>query len=411
MTLRVAEAHKGGAIDAIVAQARSVTDRIGVTRAVPITAFDRIGVPVWTTVRPSSRHLIVNGGKGLDDSAAEISARLECLEQAVAERTPADTVLLTLAEAMEIDPHVIDYVRTPLFAGNQLRLDTACHWITVTYLPNGQSGLAPVEAVHFPPPSGLRPLVPASSTRGLACGTRLEDAVVHGLLEVIERHAASLVRIGALDTMRLETEAGQRATSPSDAWMIVRDLEGRIRSASVVPVVRVAVLGRFWFAAAQLTDGERPEAKFRNGGYGLHPDPAHAVTAALLEAVQSRATWIHGTRDDLPETSPEAGFAFHGHHPGAAQDPFAEGPTVQIADLPSVGTAPNDLEGVVDGLSDLGLPAAYHRFGGDHGPFHVVRSVVPGSEDFSAHHPLVGRRLVAALRDRWNLGASRAEGA
>lgn len=410
MTLPMADARHSGSIEAIVAQARSVTDRVGVTRAVPITAFDQIGVPVWTTVRPSSRHLIVNGGKGLDDSAAEISARLECLEQAAAEQIPADAVLLTLAEAVKIDPHVIDYVRTRLVSGNQLRMDTPCHWVTVTYLPNGQSGLAPVETVHFPPPPGLRPLVPASSTRGLACGTRLEDAVVHGLLEVLERHVASLVRIGALDTMRLETEAGQRTNSTSDAWVIVRDLERRIRNASVAPVVRVAVLGRFWFAAALLTDSERPEAKFRSGGYGLHPDPAHAVTAALLEAVQSRATWIHGTRDDLPEKEPEAGLASHSR-PAAAQESFAEGPSLQAADLRGAGAAPNDLESVVDGLSDLGLPAAYHRFRGDYGPFHVVRSVVPGAEDFSAQHPLVGRRLLAALRDRWNLGASRAGGA
>lgn len=378
-----------------------MTCGIGVTRAVPITAFDRIGVPVWTTVRPSSRHLVVNGGKGRDDAAAELSARLECLEQAVAERSPDTTELLSLGAAQARDPWAVDHVRSHLFEDSVVGPDTTSHWVPVTYLPDEAPGLAPVEAVHFPPPRGLRTLVASSSTRGLACGTSLESAILHGVFEVLERHAASLVRIGSLASTRLELGDRSRAR-PGGGWGRVHELCDRISAADVSPVIRVAALDRFWFAASLLTDADRPEARFDSGGYGLHTDPARAVEAALLEAIQSRATWIHGTRDDLPEKSPEAAGVLGPADDATVRGAFAGGSVVRTDDLtaslPGAASVGDHVADALAGLAALGLRAAYHAFPGDHGPFHVVRVVVPGSEDFTPQHPFVGRHLLAALR-------------
>lgn len=394
----------------VLQAARDVTSRLGVTRSVPITAFDRIGLPVWTSVRPGSSHLIVNGGKGLSDAAGEVSARLECLEQVAAEQpTGYDRICtLTLREAADQDPVLLGYERRHLTTGAHWDLDTPTDWISVTDSLRDRRSLAPVEAVYFPVPPGLRTGLPGATTRGLACGTNLAAAVVHGWYEVLERHAASLARIDALPTYRVDIDSLTGAR-----WDTTYGILRRIKAARVEPLLRVARWGPFWFAAALLCDRERPEGRFHNGGYGLHLDARATIDAALLEAVQARATWIHGTRDDLPEKAPEALHTPnpapvdqyhrpHGHDEAAQlRSSFAAGPHKNADDLVAPRLSGPVLPTVLDGIVSLGFVAAsYYQFPGDFGPFHVVRSLIPGTEDFSPWNPWVGRNLLSTLRTR-----------
>src|SRR5262249_24036842 len=52
---------------------------------------------------------------------------------------------------------------------------------------------------------------------------------------------------------------------------------------------------------ALLVDPEESSLLFVNGGYACHPHREKALTGAILEAVQSRLSVIHGGRDDLAE--------------------------------------------------------------------------------------------------------------
>jgi len=49
----------------------------GVTRLADITRLDRIGIPTYQAIRPSSRSLSVSQGKGLTPEAAKVSAAME----------------------------------------------------------------------------------------------------------------------------------------------------------------------------------------------------------------------------------------------------------------------------------------------------------------------------------------------
>jgi ribosomal protein S12 methylthiotransferase accessory factor len=48
----------------------------GITRVGEVTGLDRIGLPVWIAIRPNARTLSVSQGKGLDDTAARVSAAM-----------------------------------------------------------------------------------------------------------------------------------------------------------------------------------------------------------------------------------------------------------------------------------------------------------------------------------------------
>ena len=58
----------------------------GITRLADLTGLDRVGVPVWSAVRPRTRSLSVSQGKGIDATQAEVSAVVEAIELWCAER-------------------------------------------------------------------------------------------------------------------------------------------------------------------------------------------------------------------------------------------------------------------------------------------------------------------------------------
>ena len=58
---------------------------VGITRLADITGLDRLGVPIWCSIRPDSSTLAVDSGKGATPVAAATSAAMEALERSIAE--------------------------------------------------------------------------------------------------------------------------------------------------------------------------------------------------------------------------------------------------------------------------------------------------------------------------------------
>ncbi len=59
---------------------RPLLPQFGITRVANITGLDRIGIPVWTCIRPNGRSLSVSQGKGLTPELAQVSAVMESIE-------------------------------------------------------------------------------------------------------------------------------------------------------------------------------------------------------------------------------------------------------------------------------------------------------------------------------------------
>ena len=58
---------------------------LGISRVTDITRMDRLGLPVFASVRPRGKALCVHAGKGLLPADARIGALMEALEFAIAE--------------------------------------------------------------------------------------------------------------------------------------------------------------------------------------------------------------------------------------------------------------------------------------------------------------------------------------
>ena len=278
-------------------------------------------MPVVLVIRPEARALIVSQGKGLDKEAARLSGLMEAAESFHAERIDKPVVLAQLADlppGSTADPALLAHAHHSLFSPH-LRIP----WIEGHDIARDVPVLVPLELVHT---DFTLPLMPgtgcfARSSNGLAAGDTREEALLHGLCEVVERDAYALLLAGAA---RRDIDLGGVADPAlagllrqiGDAGCVVAIAD--ITSDLGVPVFMATVSGGR--SASPVTP--RPA-----GGFGCHPDPAVACLKAVMEAVQARLTRIAGARDDLDEDDfvpvtapPVAGTE---RHPFPPPSPFA----------------------------------------------------------------------------------------
>jgi len=272
--------------------------RFGVTRLSRLTGLDRIGIPVWNAVSPNARSIVINQGKGITDIDAKVSAAMEALERAI-----AGEPLVPVRHASRRDFADAGETCLPLdifvAAGRAfLSEDEKLDWLAGRDVVTGDRVWVPREAVCLDR-TDVSPRFWQSSD-GLASGNSETEAILHGLLERIERDADRL--------WRLLPRAGRIATAidPSSfAEPVIDSLLGRFRDADLelrlfditsdlaVPTY-AAVLGD-----AGILTKKQPLFHDATIGYGTHPVATRAIIRAVTEVAQSRLTYISGARDDL----------------------------------------------------------------------------------------------------------------
>ena len=162
-------------------------------------------------------------------------------------------------------------------------------WIEGFELLTDEPIYVPAAAVFHPLPARYDRLrLFRTNTNGLAGGNELEEAIFHGLAEVIERDAWSLVEI-TRDTGPLvringgEIGALLEKFHAAEVSILIRDITSDIG----VPT----------FAAVS-DDLLLRDPTLLTIGMGTHTNAGVAVQRAITEVAQSRLTQIHGARED-----------------------------------------------------------------------------------------------------------------
>lgn len=282
------------------ADARSLR-QLGITRVGDITGLDTIGLPVWFACRPNSRALSVSQGKGMSHAQARISAIMEAAEGAIAER-PEDLVDLfaSLNELGQRDLRTIPVDRLMRCTTPHLDPRREIAWVRGYEVASGVEVLAPYELVGL----DMRAKAPwdhesfKMSSIGLAAGGDAERALSHGLLEVVEHDATS-----ALDLLGLAPQVVRGIQSVAGAHPDLDLAIARVTSAGLTPhffdiTSHIALPVIACFTTRTVLSEAGAGAKL-TAGFACRPDAYDAALAALLECVQSRATDIAGSRDDI----------------------------------------------------------------------------------------------------------------
>jgi ribosomal protein S12 methylthiotransferase accessory factor len=275
-------------------------DKIGVTRIASITDLDRMGIPVFSAIRPSSAEgtISVYSGKGIFETQARITAMMEGFDRCLAERKRVNKNV----DDDVLTPHTINSYGgiSEIIAAidpKSLLLPEACprdqlvEWMIGWDLLNNEEVAVPANAVYHPYDApGQTMKLFRSNTNGLAAGNTLEEAIFHGLLEVIERDALSTAEFNRYPEKQiiLTEEDGEnfeilKRFTDNDIdvklWLLPHDTE-------ITTVVAVT------------DDIKLKDSALLVMGAGAHLNPEIAVKRALTEAAQSRVVQIHGARED-----------------------------------------------------------------------------------------------------------------
>lgn len=282
-----------------ISRIASLRTECGITRIANVTGLDTIGVPVWMAVRPLAWSLTVSQGKGISDELAYISAAMEGIELHCAERYVPVGERCALANAHRSPDH-LSPLDLPLRRTERLGENLLAAWIPVKGLGSGAMRLAPRELVcrDSRPRKSANPGVFYSTSNGLASGNTRDEAIVHGLCEVIERDQLAFWKF-----RRHPDDGGE--PSKLDLATIddphCREVIRRIETAGLKLAIwhcsrEIAVPA---FTCAVWDDGSATIHPQRAAGHGAHPYKRIALSRAVTEALQSRLTHISGARDDM----------------------------------------------------------------------------------------------------------------
>jgi putative methanogenesis marker protein 1 len=264
----------------------------GVTRVADITGLDRIGIPVFSSIRPTAEGgaISVYNGKGTTAAEAKVSAMMEAVERYSAEVGDQKLLVDSYAGLREhehenvLNPRELilpDYVRDVE--------DVRIPWVKGYDLIRDEEIYVPASAVFHPLPSRYDKVrLFRTNTNGLAGGNELEEAIFHGLAEVIERDAWSLVEITRKPGPTVDVDGGD-----------IRALIDKFQNAEVSVLVRdiTSDIGIPTFAAVS-DDIMLKDPTLLTIGMGTHTNARVAIQRAITEVAQSRLTQIHGARED-----------------------------------------------------------------------------------------------------------------
>ncbi len=280
----------------------------GITRIADITDLDRIGLPIYTAIRPTAEDgaISIYGGKGITKDHAKASAMMEGFERYSAEKQDGDEVIVASIKEISEKGEYIDPVSLNLpkdFKKESLEA-IQLEWSLAKDIVSGEEFYVPTNAVYHPylHDNNVQSLF-KSNTNGLASGNVLEEAILHGMLEVIERDAWSIFELTHKNYAQIDLDSIESET--------VNDIIEKFESEGIkIKLMDFTADVKIPTIAASADDTVTKDAGLLTLGMGSHLDPEVAILRALTEVAQSRATQINGAREDTvrADFAREAGY-------------------------------------------------------------------------------------------------------
>ena len=354
---------------------------LGITRIADITGLDRLDIPVVQAVRPFSLSNVVSQGKGANLTNAAISAIMESCEAFFAERIARTDAVVASANRLGIPSGEFDQHLQHGIPAGWRDMDVA--WIAADDLIGGGRTMVPFELVHTAYVLPPRPDegIFASSTTGLAASFDESDAIVHGILECVERDAIARAQLthGFFQRQRIDN----RTIEDPTVRELLDDLAGKGLVAGLWCAPSPTGLYVIWCHLMENGPMETALLQHPADGSAAGFDAAGAIADAVYEAAQARLAAISGARDDITR-------AFYPKYPdwqaiAAHRKLLVDGP--RSIDFRTLDNA--RVEVAADNLSTL-LATLERK---ETGPVHKVRLDTDAIADLS-----VVRVLIPGLR-------------
>lgn len=367
-----------------------LTKIAGITRVADITDLDRIKIPVYSCIRPTAADgaISVYNGKGGTEAEARVAGIMEGIERYSAEAMPRDLTLVSY-DMLSLTEDALNPV--DLILPKNIDPHAELPWVDAWDITNNRSIKVPLCAVMHPNPHYM-PSLFRSSSNGIASGNTREEAIFYALTELIERDAWSLVETTRITGPAITGLTGAAAEvlakfTAAGVEVTLKDITSDIG----IPTI-----------AAVADDVTLKDPRLLTIGMGTHTNPEIAVIRALSEVAQSRATQIHGAREDATIAAFREMMGYDRVKRMNAYW-FRVEETRDFSEIPGCATSDfrTDILAIIDRLRAAGLDRVLvvdltdPELG-----VPVVRVVVPGLECFTIDNERRGKRCLDAERRR-----------
>ncbi|MCL2863801.1 MAG: YcaO-related McrA-glycine thioamidation protein [Methanimicrococcus sp.] len=373
----------------------SLTEAAGITRVADITKLDRLNIPVFSCIRPSAAEgaVSVYNGKGVTAVAARVSAIMEGLERYSAELQADDP--LTAGKFPDLNEEYETLDPAELILPEGAGPDSVIPWTVAHEILSDEAGglileelFVPAAAVYHPLPSHFYQIF-RTGTNGIASGNTLEEATFHALCEVIERDAWSLCEAGKtggrliIDIDDDGIAALLNLFKEAGVAVLLRDITSDIGIPTIVAVS---------------DDVSLKDPALLCLGMGTHSSPRIAALRALTEVAQSRATQIHGAREDATIADVRKQIGYERTKRLNAKW-FDETETVRFSELKDISADDflDEIKNTAALLNRVGLQTIIVKdLTRQNLGIPVVRVAVPGLESYAIDSSRMGLRCKAA---------------
>jgi len=375
--------------------------KIGVTRIADITNLDRLGIPIFSAIRPSAAPgaISIYSGKGSTEQRARISAIMESFERCLAERPGLNA---NIAGDISAPALVESYLNTrenhtaldpgALLLSQPYNPSALLEWVGAYDLLNKEEIFVSANAVYHPydGPGQCQKLF-LSNTNGLASGNVLEEAILHGLLEVIERDAIS--------TAQFTRDLGKEIVlTEEDGY--VYELAQKFKEAGIdLKVWLVPTDTGIPTIIAATDDVKLKDPALLVMGAGSHLKPEIAVARAITEAAQSRVVQIQGARED---TDREGIIRSVGYDRMKRLNWFwfEEGEKISLSDVQDLSkkSPAENIDVILEKLKGLAERVLVIDLSREEVAVPVVRVIIPGFELFTIDRDRKGKRINAGMK-------------
>lgn len=275
------------------------------------TPFDHVGVPCRTATFFARDGRVRGGiGYGANAQSALVGALGEMTEEFAASRAVAarSRVLGSYEELARARGHgaVLDPLTLCLHAGSDYSPDMPRQWLQTSRLGTNERVLVPIEFVATytgdVADDSYAPLI-TPITNGLGAGLTYEQAVSHGLLELLQRDGNGL-NIRALST-RVALDKSSITDSQARAVLNALDKAG-VEVEIKIASTDFGMTGFYVVGLDRAEHADSPPVMSLGGGEAVHPVANVALRKALLEFCSSRArmSLFHGPLSRARELAP-----------------------------------------------------------------------------------------------------------
>ncbi len=311
------------------------------------------------------------------------SLLFEAYELSVAEIDRRECITLS---SQEIEDRKLSHVRLDRLGFANYCRDQLVEWIPIKDFDTDSWIYVPSESLFFRKKGIFR-----SSSNGLATGLSFYESIFHGLLEVVERHAHTwaLLKKRALSVTNY-LDFLSPGLKDELAW-----LEGIGVTIEINDISDELGIPCFY---SVLADPTLIGMRAFNSGISCHVNKVTALESSILEALQSRAVAISGSREDLDKKHSAKGnpdlFSFWYKPENKLRKDFID---ISSMDMTSYCTAIKKILEAAREKDNSLRRFLYYTYPSGEGTY-VTRSILESAEQFGLCRDRIGLSVANFLK-------------